>query len=357
MPLPFFNTRAKRRDEIIAIDLGGRHTKAVHVQNKGDQISLAGYTIHDSPSEQSSLSVDVLAEHLKSVVGALGENTKSTRSVVISLGVTDSVVRRAELPPMPLGDMRQLLKFNTKNYLQQDLPDHVFDCAVIVPPVADGEAAKPTVGQKQKVVVGGCKRQLADDIAAAGRAAGLNVAQIVPGLIGPLNAFELNEPEAFANEAVALVDLGFRNTTISMLQQGDLIMHRIVNMGGDRITQGLADAMGISYAEAEGIKVGMPTEVQSSLEPLVNALGRELRAFIDFFEHQQDVGVSQVFVSGGSARSELIVQSLQMDLMVPCKTLQPAARFNLALSGEHASEFPNFSPQLAAALGAAISAL
>lgn len=355
MPLPFFNTRAKRRDEIIAIDLGGRHTKAVHVQHKGEQISLAGYTIQDSPNGESSFSVDVLAEHLRSVVGALGETT--TKSVVVSLGVTDSVVRRAELPPMPLSDMRQLLKLNTKNYLQQDLPDHVFDCAVIVPPVANGEAARPIAGQKQKVVVGGCKRQLADDIAAAGRAAGLNVAQVVPGLIGPINAFELSEPEAFANEAVALVDLGFRNTTISMLQQGDLIMHRIVNMGGDRITQGLADVMGISYAEAEGIKVGMPTEVQSSLEPLVNTLGRELRAFIDFFEHQQDVGVTQVFVAGGSARSELIVQSLQMELMLPCKTLHPAARFNLALSGEHASEFPNFSPQLAVVVGAALSAL
>src|SRR5258705_10329939 len=107
MPLPFFNTRAKRRDEIIAIDLGGRHTKAVHVQTKGDRPNLVGYTIQDSPSEQSSFSVDVLAEHLKNVSRVLGEGTKA---VVISLGVTETVVRRAEMPPMPLHDMRQLLK-------------------------------------------------------------------------------------------------------------------------------------------------------------------------------------------------------------------------------------------------------
>src|SRR5882724_4145493 len=128
MPLPFFNTRAKRRDEIIAIDLGGRHTKAVHVQNKGDRPSLISYTIQDSPSEESTFSVEVLAEHLKSVSRALGDRTKS---VVVSLCVAETVVRRAEMPPMPLNDMRQLLKFNTKNYLQQDLPDHVFDCAPI----------------------------------------------------------------------------------------------------------------------------------------------------------------------------------------------------------------------------------
>ena len=31
--------------------------------------------------------------------------------------------------------------------------------------------------------------------------------------------------------------------------------------------------MGISYAEAEGIKIGMPAEVQSNLEPLLTPLG------------------------------------------------------------------------------------
>src|ERR1041385_898 len=109
MPLPFFNTRAKRRDEVIAIDLGGRHTKAVHVRNKGDQLSLVNYAMQDSPAEQSSFSVEVLAEHLKTVTAALGESPKS---VVLALGVAESVVRRAEIPPMPVDDMRQLLKFN-----------------------------------------------------------------------------------------------------------------------------------------------------------------------------------------------------------------------------------------------------
>ena len=357
MPLPFFNARAKRREEIIAVDLGGRHTKAVHLQSKGDQLRLAGYTIQDSPSEQSAFSVDVMAEHLKSVSRALGDGTKS---VVISLGVADSVVRRAEMPPMPVGDMRQLLKFNSKTYVQQDLPDHVFDCSVVIPRLADGaqEPAKSSPGQqKQKVIVGAGKRQFVDDVAAAVRQAGLSAAQVVPGLVGPLNAFECSEPEAFANEAVALVDVGFRNTTISMLQQGELIMHRVVTLGGDKITSGLAEALGISYAEAEGIKVGMASEVQSSLEPLVQLLGRELRAFIDFFEHQQDVAVSQVFVSGGSARGELLVQALQLELLVPCKVWNPAKSFELSLSPEQRAQFDAVAPQLAVAVGAALSAL
>jgi Tfp pilus assembly PilM family ATPase len=82
-----------------------------------------------------------------------------------------------------------------------------------------------------------------------------------------------------------------------------------------------------------------------------------LRAFIDFFEHQQDMAVSQVFVSGGSARGELLVQALQMELVVPCKAWNPAARLHIGLSPEQSAEFTSVSPQLAVAVGSAISAL
>src|SRR2546422_3223177 len=110
-------------------------------------------------------------------------------------------------------------------------------------------------------------------------------------------------PEVFTRDVVALVDIGFKNTSICLLQQGELMLSRVVAIGGDKLTAGLAESMGISYAEAEGIKVGMPTEVQPALESMVTPLGRELRASIDFFEHQQEKHVSQVYLTGGSARS------------------------------------------------------
>ena len=109
------------------------------------------------------------------------------------------------------------------------------------------------------------------------------------------------------------------------------MLNRVVAIGGDHLTSGLSETMGISYAEAEGIKVGMPSEVQSQLETLLLPLGRELRASIDFFEHQQDKVVSQVFISGGSARSDFIVRALQTELTAPCKNWNPTSFLKLSL--------------------------
>jgi type IV pilus assembly protein PilM len=354
MALPFLNNLAKRRDQVVVVDLGARATKAVYLQRKGEGWTLARYTIQDSPVADKAPSSDLLAEHLKNISAALEARVKR---IALAIGVNDSLLRSAELPLMPVADMRLMLKFNAKNYLQQDLPDHVFDC-YILPPRAGGVAAELTkAAPRCRVLVGGVKKQVLDDLASSAKAAGLLVEQVSPGVIGPANAFELAQPEAFQKEVVALVDIGFKSSTITILLQGELMLSRVLAFGGDRLTSGLADTMGISYAEAEGIKVGMPQEVESALQALITPLGRELRASIDFFEHQHDRVVTQVFVSGGTARSEFVVQNLQAELMVPCKRWSPISWLTVALPPQQMGEVEQIAPQLTVALGVAASTL
>ena len=353
MALPFLSSSTKRLDQIIGIDLGARTTKAVHLQRKGTGLSLVGYALQDAPAHEKGMSPQLLGEHLGAISQALGSRTKQ---VVLAVGVGDSVVRHAELPMLPVGDMRIMLKFNSKNYLQQDLPDHVFDC-FIIPPRASAKQEPLKAGQKCTVLVGAARRQLIEDLQAAAKAAGLVPEQIVPSLIGLPNAFELAKQDVFSKEVVALVDIGFKNSSISILLNGELTLSRVVGIGGDRLTSGVAEALGVSYAEAEGIKVGLPDEVQSTMVTLLAPLGRELRASIDFFEHQQDKPVTQVFVSGGSARSDYIIQILQTELMVPCASWNPTGFLSMVLPPQQMGEVEQIAPQLTVAIGAALAAL
>jgi type IV pilus assembly protein PilM len=357
MALPFFpsGTR-KKRDQMLAVDLGSRITKAVHLQRRGDTFALCGFALIDAPIFDKSLSVEMLTEHLKAVAQALDAKTKL---VALTVGVNDALVRHVELPPMPADEMRSVLKLNSRVYLQQDLPNYVFDCdpgSMRVP--AKGEASKNAAnGHKQKVLIAGSKKQLVDDFVAGAKVAGLMPDYIVPGVIAPVNAFERAMPEVFAKEVVALVDVGFRSSSISIVREGELALNRVVTIGGDRLTTGLSESMNISYAEAEGIKIGMAHEVQSTLEALLVPLGRELRASIDFFEHQHDRPVAQVYLSGGSARSEYILQTLQRELAVECRLWNPAANLQLALPAQQAAEIEHVAPQLTVAIGAALTAL
>jgi type IV pilus assembly protein PilM len=346
----------KKRDQIFAVDLGSRITKAVHLQRRGEELALTRYALLDAPIFEKNLSPDMLAEHLRAVNKAM---ESKFRQVALTTGVTDTVVRHAELPRIPLDDMRMMLKHGARNYLQQDLPNHVFDCHFLgAPGAAPGapESAKANAPTKQKVLVVAGKQQLVEDYQEGAKSAGLSAEYIVPGLVAPVNAFELSEPQEFANSVVALVDIGFRHSSICILQQGELVLSRVVNFGGDRLTQAVADTMNVSYSEAEGIKLGMPHEVQSALDSVLMPLGRELRASIDFFEHQQDRPVTVAYLSGGSTRSEHMVQAVQSELMIETRTWNPARSLKLELPPEQVAEIEQVAPQLAVAIGAGIAA-
>lgn len=358
MALPFFDSGArKKRDQMLAVDLGGRITKAVHIQRRGDGFVLCHYALLDAPIFEKSIPVDLLAEHLKVVNQAVAGKCKW---LTLTMGVNDALLRHVELPPMPIEDMRLILKNNSRVYLQQDLPGYVFDCqaASLRQQLGASKSTKGPAGeQKQKVLIGGTKKQLLDDFVLAARNAGFIPDHIIPGVIGPVNAFEKAVPEAFEKESVALVDIGFKSSSISILHEGELVLNRVVGIGGDRLTAGLAESMNISYAEAEGIKIGMPNEVQGVLDSLLMPLGRELRASLDFFEHQRDRPVSQVYLSGGSSRSDFVVETLRRELMADCKTWNPTSFLKLALSPEQSAEIEHIAPQLTVAIGAALTAL
>src|SRR2546426_5489723 len=116
MALPFLSSQTKRLDQIIAIDLGARTTKAVHLQRKGEGLNFLGYALHDAPAYEKGLSPQLLGEHLGAINQALGGRAKQ---VVLAVGVGDSMVRHAELPAGAGAGMRTPLKFHSQKYLQQ----------------------------------------------------------------------------------------------------------------------------------------------------------------------------------------------------------------------------------------------
>ena len=357
---PFLTgTSRKKRTQIISIDLGSRTSKAVLIERRGEVFLLTRYALLDAPISDKKISAEQLGDHLHAIAEALGSPTKY---ISVAVGLADAVVRQVELPQIPIDEMRHILKMNHKNYLQQDLPNHVFDCFIIPPridPVASKAPETPRAGGatgKIKVLAAAAKQQLVDDFIQATSSAGLVADSLTPSLVGPINAFELALPEVYKKETVALVDIGFKHTSVCVLDRGELATNRVINIGGDQITNGLAEMKNISYAEAEGIKMGMATEVEEELQMQIAPLGREIRASMDFFEHQQDRPVTQVYVSGGSARSEMIVQMLHSEIMAECKTWNPTGFLQLALPGQQAVEIEHIGPQLTVAIGTGLAA-
>src|SRR4051812_8402674 len=130
---------SKRRDEILSVDLGSRTTKAVLLQRHGHGFKLARFTIKEAPVYERGFAAGMLAEHLRDVAQSL---QPKTRQVLLSVSAADSILRGIELPLLPVNQMRQMLRLNSKAYLQHDLSDHTFDCYIVPPDPKKMENAK-----------------------------------------------------------------------------------------------------------------------------------------------------------------------------------------------------------------------
>src|ERR1039458_7662427 len=182
MTLPPMLNKGKKRNQILAIDLGSRATKAVLLDRRQDSYSLSRYAIADAPIYEKGI-----PQGLRRMVGEIGPKH---RQVALAVGSEDSVLRSTEMPLLPLGDMRQMLKFNAKSYLQQDLRDYVFDC-YIVPPSSNAAAEPGRAASKYKVWVGGARREWLANLEGAVKGAGLLADQVTLAVLGPINALEL----------------------------------------------------------------------------------------------------------------------------------------------------------------------
>ena len=88
----------------------------MQIQRKGAGYDLTQYAIIDAPSFDRGMTPELLGEHLKSIVDAIGYKQKH---VGLIIGVQDSLLRHAEIPLVPVDDMRLMLRYNSKNYLRE----------------------------------------------------------------------------------------------------------------------------------------------------------------------------------------------------------------------------------------------
>ncbi len=344
--------RSKRREEIIGIDLGTKTTKAVLLRRKGDDYYLRNYVLMEAPSADKAFSRTVWAEHLRKVGRALGS---ATRRVALALGPTTTLFTQTELPAAAKSDLRKMIKLSPKNYLQQELPDHVFDCYLSLGEEGEGGGK---ARRKTRVLVAAARRSLIEDVVDGAWDMGYVVEQITVSQVATVNAFTAANPDS-PIEAAAFLDIGYRHSTISISLHGRLALVRVVNIGAEQ----LADVL--QEASSQGPATGQEEEdnpaldaLQVSVQKAIRGLAKEVDASIGFFLSQNDLPVHQVYVSGGSARSHLILQTLETELGVPCRAWNPALMLKQeGPAAARAGDLEYEAPQLTVAVGAAVGLL
>lgn len=357
---------ARRANSVIGIDLGKHAFKGVLLQRKGEaRYVLTSYASHEVP--EGLATAEDLAQHLKLLVRELGGGAKGC---AVAISDPASLLRIIEQPDTPIDLLRNALKFNGLAVLNQECKDFVLDCAPVVAngsdtlelsgvsnghsaPVSNGHA----VAVKTKYLVGGMLRPAVKQISEA-----ISKAKLSPGLLqlAPIcsfNAFEFAYPQIFANDSFLLLDMGHLQSTVLIGSKKELVLVRSIDYGGKAFTQALtADGAldaGAAHTLIEQGDAGMTEICRHSLVRLAT----EVRNSIGFFEGQHEHSINRIFVSGGLARTEMILQTLSDELGLPCEIWDPLETCEVALPAAKRQALPNEFVSLNVACGAAFEYL
>ena len=138
-------------------------------------------------------------------------------------------------------------------------------------------------------------------------------------------------------DAVAFIDLGHENTRVVVMRGYDPLLARTIRTGGRQITEAMAEAFDVDFAEAEKIKHqyaaivepgSNPNEqmrllseaVRAGLRPVV----RDLRRSFQGVFAKDRIEVSRVYICGGTSQIRNIEKFLAEELGLPVKRLQLA---------------------------------
>jgi type IV pilus assembly protein PilM len=334
--------KRKRKRTAVGVDIGNRAVKVVALESdpaKGKH-RLVGYHVTATPGVATGLSDKALGDIVRT---AVSECPGDERGVRVSVSGNMVVVRYIRMPKMELKELRSSIRYEAGQHIPFDVKEVELDCTILrAPQNGDGKMDVMLVAARKNA----CERVL--NIVKAARLIA-NCIDVDP--VATINAFQLSKtPEA--DKPTALLNIGAKQTTVSILSGGIPAFTRCIEIGGEGLSLAIARGLGLDLEEAERLKVFGDSLIQPHLDMVLNSVARQVRTSFDYFEGLAGRTVAALYVSGGTAKLDGIQQFLGEALGVPAYSWNPLEGIDTsAFANDDA--LPSLAPTLDVAVGLA----
>ncbi len=282
----------------VGIDLGGGSLKLVQLAwgRRGPCLQTFAWV----PLPCNALEEGVImhpaemAGTLKSVCEALGIRQ---RRVTACIGGPGVLMRLVSLPPLPLRELREALRFEAPQYLPLPDDELVYDFT----PVPDMEEI---VEGQMAVFLAGTQRQLAQSYVTTFEMAGLRLIALDVDCLSSHRALEsLGATRSNPRAALVLLEGGEAGLTLTIFRCGVPVLTRTIPRGIGELRAAVSEGLEIGIAEAqtrlwtEGVNPdGM---VGSFCEPWLRSVAEAVGRSLEFFLIQNRfVNIHRVYLSG-----------------------------------------------------------
>ncbi len=307
---------------LVGVDISSSAVKMVELAGSPSACQLAAYAIEPLPegalAEGNIADIEVVAGAVERCWKRLGTNTKY---VALALPTAAVITKKIVLPAgLRETEMETQVEAEANQYIPFALEEVNLDFQVIGP-------APSGPGEIEVLIAASRKEGIEDRVACVEKTARLKPLVMDMESYAALAAFELVRKQFSGDGAesiFALVDVGANAMRVSMVKGEQSIYTREQAFGGNRLTQDMMRAYGMSHEEAEKLKRSgpLPDNFEAELlRPFLDNLALEVaRALQFFFTSTHFSEVHHVVLMGGGAllpgATEAIADRTQIDTVL-----------------------------------------
>lgn len=321
----------------VGLNIGGSTVKLAKFKFLPDRIELCGYCI-----EQSQIDISDLLRKLA--------HTYDVSAVNVSVSGQQAMIRYIDFPRMSAAELKQALKFEAQKYIPFPIAEVSLDACILKDDLPDN---------KMKVLLAAVKKDYLSQKLKALSDAGLAVNIVDIDSLALINAFNHNYAgeEKLRNKTLGLLNIGSATSNLNILENHLPSLSRDIGIGGNNLTQRIADVFTLDFKSAEELKISDDKQkndkITSAIEPIVGKLAKEVRTSFDYFESRSVASVEKVFISGGGSKFPGLREMLASIIGIEVEVWDPLRKITLA-EGLDPAKVGAVSSQLAVAVGLAL---
>jgi len=291
--------------KIVELSRSGRRRK---LDNYGEMRAVSLYEKAFRTFEKSTLTV-ATQDVVKAIRGIIKEARMQSNRAYFTIPDFSTFFTTLDLPPMTEEELPQAVEFQARQHIPLPLSEVTLDWQVI------GEGKVLLVAVPNEVI------HQYQEIAQSSQLELLSLEAEV---------FSLARALVKEDEPAALVDIGARSTTCSIIEKKVLKTSHSFDTAGNDLTNIVAKGLNIDYQKAEKIKrekglnpgEGSPRE---TLLPLIDLILEEIKKIAQNYFQTERKEVQKVILAGGSALLPGLADYFQKNLQKPVVIANPFA--------------------------------
>lgn len=308
------------KKKVIGLDIGTTSIKVAELDVSKKSATLLAFGIASTPAQTYTGGEISDPQAIGMAVRGLLTKIKTKRkNAATGLGGTSVIVKKITIPKMEEKLIAEQIRWEAEQYIPYDINEVNLGYEIL----KGSGASNDNMDLLLVAAVQAHVFKYAETVAAAG----LNLSILDVSGFALANCFKRNYGE-MAGQTVALLNIGAGASTMTVLDNSEVVFCRDIPVGGFNYTLDLQKGLNMSQEEAEAIKLSassgqaVPNEAATIIQSTHEMVCEEMKASFDFFLNTaKSQNITRCFVTGGGAKVAGLITRLSK--VVPSEKLDP----------------------------------